>query len=101
VSVEFRLQEMAASPGIPPIACGQHAVELSVAHRSFGLPVDSFDCGRNDANVSAELENQVVDIRRRDVASIDGRRVRVRSLEALDGTPILDVKPVFSRSQPL
>jgi tRNA (Thr-GGU) A37 N-methylase len=27
---------------------------------------------------------------------IDGRRVRVRDLEALDGTPILDVKPVLS-----
>ena len=27
------------------------------------------------------------------VVSIDGARVRVRPLEALDGTPILDVKP--------
>jgi tRNA-Thr(GGU) m(6)t(6)A37 methyltransferase TsaA len=31
------------------------------------------------------------------IASIDGRRIRVRNLEALDGTPILDVKPVLSR----
>jgi tRNA-Thr(GGU) m(6)t(6)A37 methyltransferase TsaA len=30
-----------------------------------------------------------------EVVSIDGRRVRVRPLEALDGTPILDVKPVL------
>jgi tRNA-Thr(GGU) m(6)t(6)A37 methyltransferase TsaA len=30
------------------------------------------------------------------ITAIDGRRVRVRSLEALDGTPILDVKPVLS-----
>jgi tRNA-Thr(GGU) m(6)t(6)A37 methyltransferase TsaA len=30
------------------------------------------------------------------VVVIDGRRVRVRDLEALDGTPILDVKPVLS-----
>jgi len=27
---------------------------------------------------------------------IDGARVRVRNLEALDGTPIVDVKPVLS-----
>ena len=27
--------------------------------------------------------------------SIDGLRVRVRALEAVDGTPILDVKPVL------
>jgi tRNA-Thr(GGU) m(6)t(6)A37 methyltransferase TsaA len=31
------------------------------------------------------------------VVSIDGNRVRVRNLEALDGTPIVDVKPVLSR----
>jgi tRNA-Thr(GGU) m(6)t(6)A37 methyltransferase TsaA len=30
-----------------------------------------------------------------EVLSIDGRRVRVRNLEALDGTPIVDVKPVI------
>jgi len=30
------------------------------------------------------------------VASIDGSRVRVRNLEAVDGTPIVDVKPVLS-----
>lgn len=30
------------------------------------------------------------------ITAIDGGRVRVRSLEALDGTPIIDVKPVLS-----
>jgi tRNA-Thr(GGU) m(6)t(6)A37 methyltransferase TsaA len=32
-----------------------------------------------------------------EVLSIEGRRVRVRNLEALDGTPVVDVKPVLSR----
>lgn len=32
-----------------------------------------------------------------EVIEIDGLRVRVRNLEALDGTPILDVKPVLAR----
>jgi tRNA-Thr(GGU) m(6)t(6)A37 methyltransferase TsaA len=32
-----------------------------------------------------------------EVVSVDGARVRVRSLEALDGTPIVDVKPVLHR----
>lgn len=32
-----------------------------------------------------------------EITAIDGRRVRVRHLEALDGTPILDVKPVLDR----
>ena len=31
------------------------------------------------------------------VVSIDGLRMRVRDLEALDGTPIVDVKPVLGR----
>jgi tRNA-Thr(GGU) m(6)t(6)A37 methyltransferase TsaA len=30
-----------------------------------------------------------------EVMSIDGPRLRVRNLEALDGTPIVDVKPVL------
>jgi tRNA-Thr(GGU) m(6)t(6)A37 methyltransferase TsaA len=30
-----------------------------------------------------------------EVASIEGRRLRVRHLEAVDGTPIVDVKPVL------
>jgi tRNA-Thr(GGU) m(6)t(6)A37 methyltransferase TsaA len=29
------------------------------------------------------------------IVAVDGLRVRVRNLEALDGTPILDVKPVL------
>jgi tRNA-Thr(GGU) m(6)t(6)A37 methyltransferase TsaA len=30
------------------------------------------------------------------ILAIEGHRVRVRNLEALDGTPIVDVKPVLS-----
>ena len=31
------------------------------------------------------------------VVAIDGLRLRVRDLEALDGTPIVDVKPLLRR----
>lgn len=37
-----------------------------------------------------------IGLHRVEVAEIDGNRVRVRRLEALDGTPILDLKPVLS-----
>ena len=37
-----------------------------------------------------------IGLHRVEIASIDGGRVRVRNLEALDGTPIVDVKPVLS-----
>jgi tRNA-Thr(GGU) m(6)t(6)A37 methyltransferase TsaA len=35
-------------------------------------------------------------LHRVEVAAIEGMRVLVRNLEALDGTPIVDVKPVLS-----
>jgi tRNA-Thr(GGU) m(6)t(6)A37 methyltransferase TsaA len=34
-------------------------------------------------------------LHRVEITAIDGRRVRVRNLEVLDGTPIIDVKPVL------
>ena len=37
-----------------------------------------------------------IGLHRVEVVSIDGGRVRVRNLEAVDGTPIVDVKPVLS-----
>jgi tRNA-Thr(GGU) m(6)t(6)A37 methyltransferase TsaA len=36
-----------------------------------------------------------IGLHRVSIVSIDGTRVRVRDLEALDGTPIVDVKPVL------
>jgi tRNA-Thr(GGU) m(6)t(6)A37 methyltransferase TsaA len=37
-----------------------------------------------------------IGLHRVEVLSIEGPRVRVRKLEAVDGTPIVDVKPVLS-----
>jgi len=36
-----------------------------------------------------------IGLHRVEIVSIEGERVRVRNLEALDGTPILDVKPLL------
>ncbi len=33
-----------------------------------------------------------------EVASVEGERVRVTNMEAVDGTPIIDLKPVLDRS---
>lgn len=38
-----------------------------------------------------------VGLHRVKVVSIDGRRLQVHDLEAIDGTPIVDVKPVLDR----
>jgi tRNA-Thr(GGU) m(6)t(6)A37 methyltransferase TsaA len=37
-----------------------------------------------------------IGLHRVEIASIEGARVRVRNLEAVDGTPIVDMKPVLS-----
>jgi tRNA-Thr(GGU) m(6)t(6)A37 methyltransferase TsaA len=46
---------------------------------------------------SADRPNPI-GLHRVEIASIDGPRVRVRNLEALDGTPIVDLKPVLNRT---
>jgi len=43
---------------------------------------------------SADRPNPI-GLHRVEVAAIDGLRVRVRGLEAVDGTPVVDLKPVL------
>lgn len=43
---------------------------------------------------SADRPNPI-GLHRVEIAAIEGTRLRVRNLEAVDGTPILDVKPVL------
>ena len=43
---------------------------------------------------SADRPNPI-GLHRVEVAAIDGTRVRVRGLEAVDGTPVVDLKPVL------
>jgi tRNA-Thr(GGU) m(6)t(6)A37 methyltransferase TsaA len=38
-----------------------------------------------------------IGLHRVEIVAIDGTRLRVRNLEAIDGTPILDLKPVLDR----
>jgi tRNA-Thr(GGU) m(6)t(6)A37 methyltransferase TsaA len=40
-----------------------------------------------------------IGLHRVEVVSVDGGRLRVRNLEAVDGTPLIDVKPVLSRDR--
>ncbi len=37
-----------------------------------------------------------IGLHRVEIVAVEGRRVQVRGLEAVDGTPIIDVKPVLS-----
>jgi tRNA-Thr(GGU) m(6)t(6)A37 methyltransferase TsaA len=46
---------------------------------------------------SADRPNPI-GLHRVEILAVDGARLRVRNLEAVDGTPVVDVKPVLSRS---
>jgi tRNA-Thr(GGU) m(6)t(6)A37 methyltransferase TsaA len=46
------------------------------------------------ATRSADRPNPI-GLHRVGIVAVDGTRVRVRDLEAIDGTPVLDVKPVL------
>ena len=39
-----------------------------------------------------------IGLHRVEIVSIEGARLRVRNLEAIDGTPVIDVKPVLDRA---
>jgi tRNA-Thr(GGU) m(6)t(6)A37 methyltransferase TsaA len=45
---------------------------------------------------SADRPNPI-GLHRVEIVAVDGSRLRVRNLEAIDGTPILDVKPVLDQ----
>lgn len=47
---------------------------------------------------SADRPNPI-GLHRVEIVAVDGTRLRVRNLEAIDGTPILDVKPVLDQGR--
>jgi tRNA (Thr-GGU) A37 N-methylase len=39
-----------------------------------------------------------IGLHRSKVLSVEDRRIQVRDLEAIDGTPIIDIKPILERN---
>ena len=88
--------------GIRDLAVGADVFVLTWLHRARRdvLAVHPRDDPRNPetgvfSTRSADRPNPI-GLHRVQIAAIDGLRVRVRDLEALDGTPIVDVKPVLA-----
>jgi tRNA-Thr(GGU) m(6)t(6)A37 methyltransferase TsaA len=48
-------------------------------------------------NTRSPARPNPIGMHRVDVLSIEGERLRVSNLEALDGTPVVDLKPVLSQ----
>jgi tRNA-Thr(GGU) m(6)t(6)A37 methyltransferase TsaA len=97
--------EPAALPGLDGIAPGDHVIVLTWLDRARRdvLRVHPRDDASNPergvfSTRSADRPNPI-GLHPVEVAEIEdgGRRMRVRGLEAVDGTPVVDVKPVLSR----
>lgn len=48
-------------------------------------------------NTRSQDRPNPIGLHRVEIAAVEGTRIQVRNLEAVDGTPILDVKPVLRR----
>ncbi len=92
----------AVAAGLEGIGAGDELVVLTWLHRADRdvLRVHPRgDSTRPPQGVFATRSPQrpnPVGLHRVQVVGVDGARLRVRGLEAIDGTPVLDLKPVLS-----
>jgi tRNA-Thr(GGU) m(6)t(6)A37 methyltransferase TsaA len=88
--------------GIRDLAIGAEVLVLTWLHqaRRDVLAVHPRDDPRNPETGVFSTRSQdrpnPIGLHRVQIAEIDGLRVLVRNLEAVDGTPIVDVKPVLA-----
>lgn len=88
--------------GIRDLAVGTEVFVLTWLHqaRRDVLAVHPRDDPRNPETGVFSTRSQdrpnPIGLHRVSIAAIDGLRVLVRDLEALDGTPLVDVKPVLA-----
>jgi tRNA-Thr(GGU) m(6)t(6)A37 methyltransferase TsaA len=95
--------DKSVAAGLDGIAPGDRVVVLTWLHRADRdvLRVHPRDDVRNPqrgvfSTRSADRPNPI-GMHEVEVVALDGARVRVRDLEAIDGTPVLDLKPVLRR----
>jgi tRNA-Thr(GGU) m(6)t(6)A37 methyltransferase TsaA len=95
--------EPAAVEGLQGIRPGDEVIVLTWLHRARRDVLSVHPRGDESRALQGVFNTRSPDrpnpigLHRVEVASVDGSRVRVRGLEAVDGTPIVDVKPVLGR----
>jgi tRNA-Thr(GGU) m(6)t(6)A37 methyltransferase TsaA len=94
--------EPAVLEGLEGIRAGDEVIVVTWLHRARRdvlrvHPRDDVSRAQQGVfNTRSSDRPNPIGLHRVEVLSIDGGRVRVRNLEAVDGTPIVDVKPVLS-----
>ncbi len=92
-------------PGLVGIKVGDPLIILTWLHRAHRVVLQVHPRGRLDAPVTGVFATRSPDrpnpigLHLVTVLQIAGPRLRVAPLEAIDGTPIIDLKPVLTRLQ--
>lgn len=90
--------------GLAGIAAGDEIIALTWLHRAHRDVLQVHPRGRREAPLTGVFATRSPDrpnpvgLHRVSVLEVAGRRLRVAPMEAIDGTPIVDIKPVLMRS---
>jgi tRNA-Thr(GGU) m(6)t(6)A37 methyltransferase TsaA len=93
----------AVAQGLLGITAGDELIVLTWLHRARRDVLQVHPRGRIDAPLAGVFATRSPDrpnpvgLHRVAVLEIAGQRLRVAPLEAIDGTPIVDIKPVLGR----
>ena len=92
-----------AAQGLEGIAAGDEIIVLTWLHRTERNVLLVHPRGNLDAPLTGVFATRSPDrpnpigLHRVTVLEVAGRRLRVAPIEAIDGTPVVDIKPVLGR----
>lgn len=93
--------EERVAPGLAGIAAGDELIVLTWLHRGLRDVLQVHPRGRSERPLTGVFATRSPDrpnpvgLHRVSVLEVAGRKLRVAPLEAIDGTPIVDIKPVL------
>lgn len=91
-----------AAPGLAGIAAGDELIILTWLHRAQRDKLQVHPRGRRDRPLTGVFATRSpgrpnpVGLHRVSVLEVAGHRLKVAPMEAIDGTPIVDIKPVLA-----
>jgi tRNA-Thr(GGU) m(6)t(6)A37 methyltransferase TsaA len=93
------------APGVAGIRVGDELMVLTWLHRARRDVLQVHPRGRLEAPLTGVFATRSPDrpnpvgLHRVSVLEVKGQRLRVTPMEAIDGTPVVDIKPVLARPE--